>query len=395
MTLYYKEESIIGDPKDFINVKHLILKGTPYDIEYKLSELARIRHKIEPKKSIDPLITKAQKRYFERNYPLHIDRLKATAEAYNINYDNNNYDFSYLGPASTPLLCSGAFYPGNTTETGDSILIHNEDFNTGSIKELTDRYLNYIDTQALAKPYIIQLYPDKGYPMMFQLCFEFFGEPLGGINSEGLSIVHLADIESYFKYNMEPTVYSQPGLNELLLPRFILDNCADVEEARELLLINKHYYMIMPCHYLITDRHGDSIIWEISARGNREFILDGNKKPQIITNFPVYKYKSIEELPRNLETACEYTRYRRLHQLITNHTAKYSLEFIKEAHQKISFNYCNFEGMPSAPLRTIWTSIYNNNKRSLDISFYLREEDSRSTEGGGNAVTSEFFNFTL
>jgi penicillin V acylase-like amidase (Ntn superfamily) len=57
---------------------------------------------------------------------------------------------------------------------------------------------------------------------------------LDGINSEGLVVAILAEEESGNKVGREPG--DEAGMHELMGMRYLLDNCKNVEEAKEALL---------------------------------------------------------------------------------------------------------------------------------------------------------------
>jgi len=91
--------------------------------------------------------------------------------------------------------------------------------------------------------------------------------------SEGLAVAILAEEESVNKVGREPG--DEVGLHELMGMRYLLDNCKNVEEAKETLLSLKHYYSFIPCHYIIGDRSGKYFIFEFSPSRNRSYIIDG------------------------------------------------------------------------------------------------------------------------
>src|SRR5262252_8325402 len=61
---------VAGGPKDSMEVRHLVLKGTNEEIGRALATIARERYQARPRPSQDPLRTRAQRRYIERNYPI-------------------------------------------------------------------------------------------------------------------------------------------------------------------------------------------------------------------------------------------------------------------------------------------------------------------------------------
>src|SRR5437868_2142026 len=65
-----KDQVVAGSPKDSMEVRHLVLKGTNEEIGRALATIARERYQTKPQPSQDTLRTRAQRRYIERNYPI-------------------------------------------------------------------------------------------------------------------------------------------------------------------------------------------------------------------------------------------------------------------------------------------------------------------------------------
>lgn len=264
LALQFQETIVTGSPRDFMEARHLVLRGSNYEIGRKLGEIARERHHVRKAPGADPLRTRCQRRYLEKNYPIHLERMRGMADAYGVNLEDDAIDFSLLGDPVGNLGCSAVYYPPQTTSFQHGVISRNEDFITGTLGALFGAAPKAHERPAASRPYVMEVYPDKGYPSLFVLSFELFGECLDGINSEGLAVAHLADEESMLKYPMEPTMSHAVGLHELQGMRLLLDTCADVNEAKEALLTNKHFYMMVPVHYLIADRHGNSFVWRIA-----------------------------------------------------------------------------------------------------------------------------------
>ena len=117
---------------------------------------------------------------------------------------------------------------------------------------------------------------------------------LDGINSEGLTVAIFGDDETASEFGLHP--FQGIGLHELQSMRYLLDNCRNVEEAKETILYHKHFYSFVPCQYLVADGEGNSFVFEFSPLRNRTFIIEG-EGPQFISNHPLSKYGSLDELP--------------------------------------------------------------------------------------------------
>lgn len=375
---YFAESVLLDSPEDSLEIRHLILKGSNFDIGWKLGEIARQRHLIEKDPVEDPLRIRCQRTYLERNYPIFFERMRGIAHAYQADDQADLIDFSLLGEVMLGTGCSAVYYPPNRTISGHGIISRNLDFYVPAV------------IPALSKPYIVEMYPDKGYPSISILSFQLMGEALEGMNSEGLTVIHLADEESPLKYPMEPTYGSAVGLNELKSIQLLLDTCTTVAEAKTALLTNKHFYMFQPVHLLIADRFGNSFVWEYSHAHNQEYLVDGKNEPQIVTNFLLHRYESIQDIPKTRdEKACPYNRYRVLHEALKEHPEKFSMDFIKETNALVFMAKSSFINPPGVPIRTLLHSIYDIENRSLEVNFYLQDSINRDSN------KASYFKFCL
>lgn len=378
--LNYKEEVILSSPEDYLEVRHLILKGSNYEIGKKLGQIAKECHGIEKLPTENLLQTRCQRIYLEKNYPIFIERMRGIAEAYNSNIREDMIDFSILGEAMLGTGCSAIYFPPSSTISGHGIISRNLDFYVPSAMPVFSR------------PYIVEMYPDEGYPSISILSFQLLGEALEGMNSEGLTIVHLADDES----DVKPTYCNAVGLNELKIIQLLLDTCATVEDAKEVLLMNKHFYMFQTVHLLIADKSGNSFVWEYSHTHNKEYIIDGKDKPQIITNFSLHAYESLNDIPVVCdEKVCSYNRFRVLHDAVKQQKKKFTIDMIKATNALVFVEESSFKNPPELPVRTLLHSIYDIDNRSVEISFYLRDVAREDSKKEQESIRTPYFKFSL
>src|SRR4051812_14570794 len=85
----HHERVIAGGPKDFLEARHLVLRGTNEEIGRALANIARERYGAKPETSTDRLRTRAQRRYFEKNYPILHDRMRGVAAAFGKRVDDD------------------------------------------------------------------------------------------------------------------------------------------------------------------------------------------------------------------------------------------------------------------------------------------------------------------
>jgi len=368
----YTETVIAGGPDKFVEVRHVVLKGSNFEIGKKIGELAR-RDGVLMMPSKDRIMNRAKREYMAKNYPILHERMKGVAAIYGLNIADDSYDFSGLfQPQMAAPGCSVTFYPASATVNGHNILSRNYEFTTGDIH---GRRLQNGRLAVMARPYLFEIHPDEGYSSLSLCAFEYLGGVLDGINSEGLVVSILAENESLERVGREPS--SEVGMHELMSMRYLLDNCKNVEEAKEALLSLKHYYCLIPCHYIVGDKTGKSFIYEFSPNRNRSYIIDG-EGPQCITNHLVFHHeKTGEKYKNNLSSS--FRRYNKLEESIRA-KEKFTPEEIAAINAEVAVPPVAPRNPAFAPVRTLWYAQYNIELRALTIKFYLGEKPDPENE---------------
>ena len=73
--LEYRETVIAGSPDKFAEVRHVLLKGSNFEIGKKIGEIAK-RDGVTINPSENYLINRAKRVYMARNYPVFYDRMR-------------------------------------------------------------------------------------------------------------------------------------------------------------------------------------------------------------------------------------------------------------------------------------------------------------------------------
>lgn len=385
--IYFTETVVAGGPDHFMEVRHVVLKGSNYEIGRKIGEMAQKANvRIGP--SADSLRNRVQREYMARNYPILYERMKGVADAYGLNIEDDAYDLSGLSqyPGRGPG-CSVVFFPEAFAENGHSILSRNYDFTLGTAE---GRRPGENQVALMSRPYIFEMYPEQGYASLSLCAFDLLGGVLDGMNSEGLVVAVLADEETMVNYGLKPS--TGIGVHELLCLRYLLDNCRDVEEAKQAMLSLKHYYSFMPCHYIIGDRSGRSFVFEFSSLRNSTFVIDG-KGPQCVTNHLLSNYQSIDQLPEEGQID-SYDRFRKLHLSISGKT-QFDIDEIKAVNSSVANTGMAFDHPDYAPNRTLWHALYDIDERNVSVKFYLGEKRDPKDEKESTINYSNYLNFKL
>jgi predicted choloylglycine hydrolase len=365
------EEVVAGGPDQFMMVRHVVLEGTNYEIGKKIGEIVSRNGDSGPLRAADQRRTRVLREYMAGNYPVLYERMRGLAEAFGVDIGDDAYDLSALpqfhifGPG-----CSAVFYPGGFTEGGHSIMSRNFDFTTGTV--LGTR-VEGSQKAAVARPYVFEIYPDRGYASISICAFDLLSGVLDGINSQGLTVAIFADDETMTEYGTEP--FPGVGFNELMSMRYLLDNCSNAEEAKEAMLYHKHYYSFIPCHYLIGDREGNSFVFGFSPLRNGTFLVEG-EGPQCVTNHPVSRYNSPEEFPADSRLST-YGRYAAL-STAAEGKERFSLDDIVSINASVAVPPNVPSNENRAPGRTLWHSLYDAEALTLRVKFYLGEKPDPS-----------------
>jgi len=341
--VYFRETVIAGGPDQFMEVRHVVIKGSNYAIGKKIAEIAQdVGVRMTPYG--DRTRNGVQREYITRNYPILYERMKGVADAYGLDIRDDGYDFSALSQYPSNVWgCSAVFFPGAFTKGGRGILSRNYDFTTGTLQ---GRRPGENEMAAMSRPYIFELYPEEGYASLSLCAFDLLGGVLDGVNSEGLVVAVLAEEETMLEYGLDRS--QGVGTHELLCLRYLLDNCSDVEEAKEAMLGLKHYYSFIPCHYIIADESGESFVFEFSSSRNSTAIVDG-EGPQCVTNHLLSSYESIEQLPQEARTD-SYDRYRTMHASIVGRQ-QFDIGEMKVINSSVAYTGTGFDHPDYAPGR--------------------------------------------
>jgi predicted choloylglycine hydrolase len=389
--LYSKETIVAGGPNQFMEVRHVVLKGSNYEIGKKIAEIVR-RDGVQMQPFGDPLRNKVQREYMERNYPIIYERMKGVADVFGLSIENDAHDFSAVPQHSelfVPSGCSAVFYPAQFTKSGHDILSRNFDFSTGTLGQ--GKRPQAGEMVAMARPYVFEVYPDKGYPSLYLCAFDLLGGVLDGINSEGLAVGVLAENEGAAAGEATDGI----GMHEILSMRYLLDNCKSIVEAKQAMLYLKHYYTFLPCHYIIADKQGNSFVFEFSPSRNRTFIVDGTG-PQCVTNHLISKYQRLDDVPEKNQNMMRYSfsRLNILHEACKQGD-KFGLDEVKAINLKVAAPPFASNDPAIAPHRTLWHSIYDLDERKLSVKFYLGEEPEPKDKRKVLLKYSDYVDFQL
>lgn len=385
-------------PDSYMEVRHIVVKGSNEEIGSALGEIGRKWLDIKLGQYAAPIFAEARRIYLGRNYPILLKRMRGVAKAYGVPPDGDTYVTSALWYDMAPFACSTAFFPAAFTTDGHSLFSRNCDFYITTMRDLVGMKSEPGDHGLFSRNYVMELYPDEGYPSIVVGSFDLMNGAFDGMNSKGLVVTLLADGDG-------PAIETPPaagddfaGLSYFQIARLLLDTCATVEEAKLSILNNKVYFVLDGAHYHIADRSGAAFIFETDKNYNVHF-TDNDAKPQVMTNHAVYKYPDVDKLPAYPPKATynTYYRYRRLHDFVSEHKGTFSPADAWKA-MTVAYGHTSSTaegaGRPR-PLRTIWTLLYDLDDLSIEVKFYLKDGPKDPTTGDPTLVFSKPFGFRL
>lgn len=349
---------VAGSAHDFQLVRHLTIAGSQFDLGRALAEEARERLGWAPQPT-DPALNRARLTWFERNWPQHRARIDGIADVFGADPQEMTLDILY----GVPMGCSALWVPPSAAGDGHGRIGRNYDFFTMTTSEIMGGEPLPGELPMAARPYVITSRPDDGLASTVITMSDLDG-CMDGVNEAGLAVALLiADVE-----NVEPPQETGPqvGVNSLQLPRFLLDTCESVAQAKRALLGAEQYDHGMPLHYIVADAHGDAFVWE-SGR-----VFEVGDAPLCVTNHLLGSHPDPMDLPQDTEMTMDtYGRLRSLYE--RSKGATMSADDIRNALKAVAAGQ-------DKHWRTTWSTLFDTRDRTLSTRFYLGDKAGYSEE---------------
>ena len=409
--MHFKQSTLVKGKDIFPTVRHIQYRGSNFELGRQLAELNIANHgdSLEKHRVADPVYARAQREYLRRNWPAQWERARGAASAFGADAEDDRYNFSVLWyNMDLPLRpgCSNAFYPPQRSSDGHAYLSRNYEFSTGTLADVAGIPLPpEINAQLAAmmgEPYIMEWQPtDGGYASWAIHSNDLLGGAIDGMNSAGLAVALMADetaMGTLHEPHMGPP--EKVGIGELQIVRLLLDSCATVAEAKQLLLGVKHLYQFVPCHYIIADGSGESFVFQFSVGRNHERILEGGGEAQVCSNHAILPSQNGEIPPLTLANNSEW-RYATL-QARVQERERFTPAEMRANSAAVSISQLTrlllqdpgFRTIAAnVDSRTLWYTLYDLTSGQVQIDFYLASSLSESGEYGEQC--SEIFSFAV
>ncbi|WP_211369886.1 C45 family autoproteolytic acyltransferase/hydolase [Nonomuraea turkmeniaca] len=359
---------VAGGTGDFQLVHHLTLTGSQFEIGQALTEEAR-RLGWSPM-PVDPVVGRARRSWFERHWPQQHARMDGAAAVLGLDPHQDEVALDGLSFVPEGSGCSALWIPPSAASDGHGRVGRNYDFFPWTISEIMGGTARPNELPMAARPYVITTVPDQGLSTTVITMNELDG-CMDGINSAGLAVMLLiADFETAAPpANVSPQV----GLASVQLPRFLVETCENVDQAKQALLGAKHYDYGTPLHYLVADANGQAFVWE-RGRDGSEHIVDFGDGPLCVTNHLLHRNLDPMNLPADSEASFgTFGRLRTLYErskgaTLSPQDLRESLRAVQQAED------------PAVPFRTLWSTVFDTADRTLSTRFYLGDGGRYSEE---------------
>jgi hypothetical protein len=202
-----------------MEVRHLVLTGSNREIGRALAAVAWERHQLKPAASSDRLRTRARNHYLEHQHPILFERMRGVAEFYGERLDDDSLNFSALWYVKMQPGCSVVYYPPGVTADNVSVVSRNNDYSTGT---LWGARPEPGELPAAARPYVIEMHPDRGYASLALCVGDLLSGVMDGMNSAGLTVALLADRSERGDPAAEPAFDTGVGLGTFQMQRYLL-----------------------------------------------------------------------------------------------------------------------------------------------------------------------------
>ncbi len=342
--------------------KKITITGTPYEIGYTIGHIAnQYNHRPNLRTDANRTLNQQIVEMYQDIYPQYLEIVRGAADACGVDFDQVDFthmEFNFFVHLWWNLLQYNRFNSLTDFGTYGEVVPTN---NCSIASYYTrDRHIvgRNFDNPSDRPHYFATTEMQGCYKMMGNIVYCLYHWAVDGINEKGLSINCATNGEEYYweeSYPQQPAVFSGH------MARIVMDTCATVDEAIELIGSVRVWFPNEGLHWIIADVSGKSVVVEFDLDRNM-VVLDKNGPYELMTNTALQKG---EEYVMN-----NCWRYR---------TAKPMIETgILDTSDM--FEVMNAIRPTSGGGRTLWTSIMDLNNRSFEV--YFRKEYSRKYEFG-------------
>lgn len=377
-------EILVDGAHSALDVRKITLRGSHAEIGRWLGSYARSNLGVVKRPWTDPSATREQRAWLARYWPAHYARAQGAASAFEASFEDDTLDFSFLYYDVGVPGCSVVFYPPATTRVAAPLVARNFDYPYRGIPRPGEAQPGQAHA---ARAFLIEARPTDGIASLYMCAFDLLGACMDGVNEHGLAVALLADNETVSRGLATPIGRNAVGLNEIQTPLFLLETCANAQEARAALRAAPHYHAGTPNHFLVADRSGDAFVWEMSSSGDEMHIIDANGAALCVTNHLLHT-SGPADTPAIVESRA---RLDALRNALTDVSAE-DAESARQRNLLVEARTPAGEGQyawAEGPARTLWCAVYDLTHAAVSIDFF-----SGDGAGGPSRTTTRRFSLT-
>ena len=358
-----KDTIVLEDFSDQYTVpKKITITGTPYEIGFTIGHIANQYNRQLPLRTdANRILNEEIVEMYQNIYPRYLEIVRGVADANGVEFDQldlTRMEYNFFVELWWDLLQYGQFSAltdfGVYGDVGPTNNCSIASYFTGERHIIGRNFDNPSD-----RPHYFAVSHMEGcYKMMGHAIYCLYHWVVDGINEKGLSINCASNGE---EYRWEESYPQQPAVFSGHMARIVMDTCATVDEAIEMIGSTRIWFPNEGLHWIIADASGKSVVVEFDLNRNM-VVLDRDASYELMTNTALQKGEDY------VINNC--WRYR---------TAKPMLEAgIQNTSHMLEI--MNAIRLTSGTSLTLWTSIMDINNRSFEV--YYRKEYSRKYEFG-------------
>jgi hypothetical protein len=334
--------------------KSLAIQGTPHDIGLTIGHIARQAGRPLPLASdAGRELNRQIIELYRRIYPQHLDVVAGIAAVSGSSLDDVDMiemEYGYFSRLWWGLLRYESFVSltdfGRYGDTGPTPGCSVASFFVGSHQIVGRNFDNASD-----EPHYLATTQMNGtYKALGHVVYSLTHWAVDGFNERGLSINTATNGEEYFwqePYPRQPAVFSGH------MARIVMDTCATVDEALQLIGSVRVWFPNEGLHWLIADASGKAVVVEFDLN-RRMVVLDRSGPYELMTNTALQKGDAY------VSGVC--VRFR---------TAQPRLEGGLSGTAEMLDLLRSIRPTGAYPYRTLWTAVMDLSDRSLEMHYRL------------------------
>ena len=332
--------------------KKVTITGNHYELGYLIGLIGKkYNHLLIRPTSPNQEINQKIIQMYQNIYPQYLEKARGVAEAYGLTIDD--IDFRYLEhDFYTGLWCRLFRYPEFVNLTGFS----SSNTNCSVVSYFLETQNRHIigrnfDNQSERPHFLVITKLDGVYKTIGNACYALHHWICDGINEQGL-FIGVATNENPSKYidYRDDRYPDKPAVQVIHMHRIILETCASVNDALDIIGKMTVWFPVEVNHFLIADATGNSVVVEFD--GDKNMVTFPRKHPyHVLTN------TALQEGIDFVISQC--WRYSTAINLLSSGINGIGELF--EVMRKIQFI--------SGDARTLWTGMYDLSKKEMDVRF--------------------------